>query len=138
MSYLLEAASEDVPREEGGMGRTNHEMSLTKLRRTSVGFCSWQQKRNALLVERNTGLGIEGGGGGGAEEIGGDDLILGVAARTRTSALARARQGQKNALEDTLEVGLGSLLHGGLDLVVGSGLLNASSEVDDRDRKSVV
>ena len=98
-----------------------------------MGFCSWQQKRNALLVERNTGLGIEGGGGGGAEEIGGDDLILGVAARTRTSALARARQGQKNALEDTLEVGLGSLLHGGLDLVVGSGLLNASSEVDDRD-----
>lgn len=37
------------------------------------------------------------------------------------------------ALEDTLEVGLGGLLHGSLDLLVRGGLLDAGGEVDDGD-----
>lgn len=47
-------------------------------------------------------------------EVGGDDGVLGVA-------------------EDTLHRGLGRLLDGCLDLVVGRGLLEADNEIDDGD-----
>jgi hypothetical protein len=68
-----------------------------------------------VVVKGDTGLGVEDGGLGGSDEVGGDDLVLGVA-------------------EDTLELlGLGGLLEDGLDLVVGSTLLDSDSQVDNRD-----
>ena len=38
-----------------------------------------------------------------------------------------------DSLENSLEVSLGGFLHGSLDLLVRSGLLNSSSQVDDGD-----
>ena len=51
------------------------------------------------------------------DEVSRDDLLLSV-------------------LEDTLVVTLSSLLDGGLDLVVGGGLLEADDEIDDGDIES--
>ena len=74
-----------------------------------------RDKLDEVVVERDTGLGVEDRGLGGSDEIGRDDLVLGVA-------------------EDTLELlGLGSLLDDGLDLVVGSTLLDSDSQVDNGD-----
>lgn len=67
-----------------------------------------------VLVQLDTGVGIEDGGVGVAGEIGGDDGVFGVA-------------------EDTLELTLGGLLDGSLDLFVGRGLLDADDEIDDGD-----
>ena len=72
-----------------------------------------RDKLDEVVVERDTGLGVEDRGLGGSDEIGRDDLVLGVA-------------------EDTLELlGLGSLLDDGLDLVVRSTLLDSDSQVDN-------
>ena len=69
-----------------------------------------------VLVQLDTGLGIEDGGGRVADEIGGDDLFVSV-------------------LENVLVVALGGLLDGSLDIIVGSFLLDADYEVDDGDIK---
>lgn len=67
-----------------------------------------------VVVERDTGGGIEDGGSGATDEIGRDDGVLGV-------------------VEDTLELALGSFLHGSLDGLVGSTLLDTGSKVDNGD-----
>lgn len=67
-----------------------------------------------VVVEGDTGLGIEDGGVGVAVEIRGDNIVLGVS-------------------QDALEVTLSSLLDGLLDLVVAGTLLEADSEIDNGD-----
>ncbi|KAK8923190.1 hypothetical protein VCV18_007252 [Metarhizium anisopliae] len=67
-----------------------------------------------VLVEGDAGLGVKDGGVGVAVHVGGDNIVLGVG-------------------ENALEGAVGSLLDGLLDLVVGSTLLNAGSQVDDGD-----
>jgi len=64
------------------------------------------------VVQGDTGLGIEDGGGVVAVHVGGDNLILGVG-------------------EYALHGGLGRLLDNGLDLIVGSTLLDAAGKVDN-------
>lgn len=65
-----------------------------------------------VVVEGDTGLGIEDGGVGVAVKIGGDDVVLSVG-------------------QDTLEVTLRGLLDDSLDLVVRSTLLEADSQIDN-------
>lgn len=67
-----------------------------------------------VRVEGDTGLGIEDGGVVVTVEVGGDNLVLGVA-------------------EDALELTLGGGLENLLNLVVGGGLLDTASKVDDGD-----
>ena len=67
-----------------------------------------------VLVERNAGVGIEDRRVVVAGEVGRDDLLIGVA-------------------ENTLVSGLGGLLDGSLDLIVGSALLEADDKIDDGD-----
>ena len=62
----------------------------------------------------NTGLGIEDGRVGVTDEVGGDDLILGVA-------------------HDALHLVLGSLLDGSLDLLIGGRGGKAGGQIDDGD-----
>lgn len=68
-------------------------------------------------AELDTGVGVEDRGVLVAGEVGGDDLLVGVA-------------------EDTLVGGLGGLLDGGLDLLVGRALLKTDDEIDDGDIES--
>ena len=68
-------------------------------------------------VELNTGVGVEDGGVGVANEIGRDNSIVSVT-------------------EDTLVLALGGLLDSGLDLVIGSRLLETNDKVDDGDVES--
>ena len=65
-------------------------------------------------ADLDTSIGIEDGRVVVAGEIGGDNLLLGVA-------------------DDTLVGGLGGLLDGSLDLIVGSALLEADDKIDDGD-----
>ena len=65
-------------------------------------------------ADLDTSIGVEDGRVVVAGEIGGDNLLLGVA-------------------DDTLVGGLGGLLDGSLDLIVGSALLEADDKVDNRD-----
>jgi len=67
-----------------------------------------------VVVEGDTSPGIKDGRAGVSDKVAGDNLVLDVA-------------------ENALELALGGLLHGGLDLLVGGGLLEASSEVNDGD-----
>ena len=67
-----------------------------------------------LVVEGNAGGGIEDGGVGVTNEVAGDNFLISVA-------------------EDSLELALGGLLDGVLDLLVGGGLLKPAGEVDHRD-----
>ena len=67
-----------------------------------------------VLVQLDTGLGIEDGGSLVTNEIGGDDIIISV-------------------LDDTLVLLLGSSLDGSLDLIVGSLLLEADDKINDGD-----
>src|SRR5690606_24404854 len=67
-----------------------------------------------LGVQLDGGAGVEDRGELVVDEVGGGDFVLGVA-------------------EDVLEVGLGGLLHGGLDLGEGGFLLGANGEVNDGD-----
>ena len=55
------------------------------------------------IRQGDTGLGVEDGRARIAEEVGGNDLLVGVA-------------------EDALELALAGLLHGRADLIVGGGL----------------
>src|SRR5688572_30800069 len=71
-------------------------------------------KLDEVVVERDTGLGIEDGGVGVAVHVAGDNIVLSVS-------------------EDALEGTVSSLLDGVLDLLVGSALLNAGSQVDNGD-----
>ena len=68
-------------------------------------------------ADLDTSIGVEDGRVVVAGEIGGDDLLLGVA-------------------DDTLVGGLGGLLDGSLDLVVGRALLKTDDKVDDGDVES--
>ena len=72
----------------------------------------------AVIDERirqgDTGLGVEDGRARIAEEVGGNDLLVGVA-------------------EDALELALAGLLHGRADLIVGGGLFKVDGQVDDGD-----
>src|SRR6478752_6679312 len=65
-----------------------------------------------VVVERDTGLGIEDGGVGVAVEIGGDNIVLSVG-------------------QNALEVTLSGLLDDLLDLVVRSTLLEADGKIDN-------
>ena len=67
-----------------------------------------------VLVQLDAGAGVKDRGGLVADEVGRDDGVLGV-------------------VEDTLELVLGSLLHGSLDGLVGSTLLDTGSKVDNGD-----
>lgn len=67
---------------------------------------------NEVVVELDTGRGVEDGGGRVADEVSGDDRVLGV-------------------VDDALVGAGGGLLHGGLDVVVRSGLLETSDKVND-------
>lgn len=67
-----------------------------------------------VVVQGDTGLGVEDGGVGVADHVGGDDIVLGVG-------------------QDALEGTLSGLLDGLLDLVVAGTLLNAGSQVNDGD-----
>ena len=67
-----------------------------------------------VLVQLDTGLGIEDGGSTVANEIGGDDILISV-------------------LDDILVLLLGSSFDGSLDLIVGSLLLEADDKIDDGD-----
>jgi len=67
-----------------------------------------------VLVQLDTGAGVEDGGSRMADEIGGDDSFLSV-------------------LDDALVRPLGSSLDGSLDLIVGSLLLKADDKINDRD-----
>ena len=85
-----------------------------------------------VVVEGDTGLGIEDGGVGVAVEIGGDDVVLSVGqdAWWRVSMRSSSRS---RGYKLTLEVTLSGLLDGGLDGVVGSTLLETGSKVDNGD-----
>jgi hypothetical protein len=65
-------------------------------------------------VQGDTGLSIEDGGAVVTVQVSGDNVVLGVA-------------------KDTLELVLRGLLDDGLDLIVGSGLLDTAGEVDNGD-----
>lgn len=65
-------------------------------------------------VQGNTGLGIEDGRVVITVQVGGDNVVLGVA-------------------QDTLELTLGGGLDSGLDVLVGGGLLDAAGQVDNGD-----
>jgi len=67
-----------------------------------------------VLVQLDTGLGIEDGGSSVTNEIGGDDIFISV-------------------LDDTLVLFLGSSLDDSLDLIVGSLLLEADDKINDGD-----
>jgi len=67
-----------------------------------------------VLVQLDTGLGIEDGGSIVADEIGGDDILISV-------------------LENALVLALGGSLNDSLDFVVGSLLLEADDKIDDGD-----
>jgi hypothetical protein len=67
-----------------------------------------------VVVEGDTGLGIEDGGVGVAVKVRGDNVVLSVG-------------------QDTLEVTLRGLLDDLLDLVVRSTLLEADSQIDNGD-----
>ena len=67
-----------------------------------------------FLVQLDTGGGIEDGGSVVSDKVSGNNAILSV-------------------LEDSLERTVCSLLDGGLDLVIGSFLLETDDQVDDRD-----
>lgn len=71
-------------------------------------------KLDEVVVERDTGLGIEDGGLVGTAHVGGDDLVLGVA-------------------ENALKLTLGGVLDGLLDGLVGGALLEAGGKVDNGD-----
>jgi len=71
-------------------------------------------KLDEVVVERDTGLGVEDGGLVGTAHVGGNDLVLGVT-------------------ENALKLTLGSVLEGLLDGLVGSGLLEADGKVDNGD-----
>ena len=66
------------------------------------------------IRQGDTGLGVEDGRARIAEEVGGNDLLVGVA-------------------EDALELALAGLLHGRADLIVGGGLFKVDGQVDDGD-----
>lgn len=87
---------------------------VTDSSRVSVLVVVPRDELDEVLVERDTGLGVEDGGFGGTNEIGRDEFILGVT-------------------QDALEFTLGSSLHGSLDFLVGGGLLDSSDQVDDGD-----
>ena len=65
-------------------------------------------------VELDSGVGVEDGRVLVADEVGGDDLLVGVA-------------------NDALVLALSGGLNGGLDVVVGGRLLEADDEIDDGD-----
>ncbi|GKT57039.1 glyceraldehyde-3-phosphate dehydrogenase, putative [Colletotrichum tofieldiae] len=78
-----------------------------------------------VVVQRDTGLGIEDGGIGVADHVGGDNVVLGFMFKKKIIV-----GGQ---WELTLEGTLSGLLDGLLDLVVAGALLDADSQVNDGD-----
>jgi hypothetical protein len=88
---------------------------VTDSSRVTVLVVVPRDELDEVVVERDTGLGVEDGRLGGSDEVGGDNLVLGVA-------------------EDTLELlGLGGLLDDGLDLLVRGTLLESDGKVDNGD-----
>ena len=67
-----------------------------------------------VVVQSNTGLGIEDGGVSVGTEVGRNDLVI-------------------NVLKNASHCAFGSCLHCCADFSVGSGLLETSSQVDDGD-----
>merc|ERR1711977_440034 len=67
-----------------------------------------------VVVKADTGLGVDDGAGRVAAHVGGDDVVLSV-------------------VEDALELALGGLLQGLLDLLVAGTLLDAAGQVNDGD-----
>lgn len=94
---------------------------------------------NKVGVQRDSGLGIEGHGVRVSNEVGGDDLILSVtnkALKHNISNRTNEARGEKKKKVYLVFVGLSGSLHGCLDVIVGSGLLQSDSEVDDGDINS--
>jgi len=67
-----------------------------------------------VLVQLDTGLGIEDGGSRVTDEIGGDDIFISV-------------------FENALVLALGSSLNDSLNFIVGGLLLEADDEINDGD-----
>jgi len=72
---------------------------------------------NELIGKHDACLGVEDGGACIVDEVGGNNVLIGVA-------------------EDALELALGSLLHSGADLFVGGGLCEVDGEVNNGNVKS--
>lgn len=85
-----------------------------------------------VLVEGDTGLGIEDGGVGVAVKVRGDDIVLSVG-ENACRVMVSSRLSHIKSVKHTLELVLGRLLDGSLDLVVRSTLLEADSQVDNGD-----
>ena len=84
-----------------------------------------------VVVEGDTGLGVEGGGVVVAVEIGGDDVVFGVSEDTYRQMLARKFAMVRD--EHAFQVALCSLLHGRFDLIVRRWLLEHTGQIDDGD-----
>ena len=67
-----------------------------------------------MLVEHDTGTGVEHGSSLFIEEVGGNHSVFGVT-------------------ENALELAFGGFLHGSLDLFVGSSLFEAAGQVNHRN-----
>lgn len=90
---------------------------------------------NKVGVQRDSGLGIEGHGVRVSNEVGGDDLILSVTNKALKHNISN-KTNEAREMYYLVFVGLSGSLHGCLDVIVGSGLLQSDSEVDDGDINS--
>ena len=81
-----------------------------------------------MVVEGDTGLGIEDGGVGIAVQIGGDNVVLSVREYAWTLLVVDL---VVLRFELTLELALCGLLQDGLDLIVSSTLLETDGQVNN-------
>lgn len=86
-----------------------------------------------VVVEGDTGLGIEDGGVGVAVKVRGDNIVLGVGENACQVVVSSVSCRVTSVEKHTLELVLGRSLDGLLDLVVRSTLLEADSQVDNGD-----
>ena len=85
-----------------------------------------------VLVERDTGLGIEDGGVRVAVQVAGDNFVLGVS-KDAFVILVFLVLLEEGSAPLTLQLALSGSLDGLLDLVVGGTLLDTAGQVDDGD-----
>lgn len=90
-------------------------------------------KLDKVVVQGDTGLGVEDGGVVITNKVGGDDILLCVVENALLDIRIRQFKPAKFNRNSYLEVTGSSLLDGILDILILGGLLKPDDEIDNRD-----